>query len=67
MAIANSNMSNPISATRPNFGQLTFKHNGPAPDISSLVAKFSSINVDNIDRSPFKGDVGKELALSNFK
>ena len=60
----NSNMSNPISAIKPNFGILTLKHN--ASDIASMRGRMSPISHDTVDRGQFQGDAGKELSMKEL-
>jgi hypothetical protein len=58
--ISSSNMTNPISAIRPNFGILTLKHN--ASDIASMRGSVSSYSHDTVERGKFEGNIGQELS-----
>lgn len=59
-----SNMSNPISAVRPNFGMFTLGRG--VNDMPALRGGMSAINHDTVDRGQFQGDAGKELSMAQL-
>lgn len=59
--INNANMSNPISAIKPNFGMFTLGKG--VNDIAKMRGGMSPISHDTVDRGQFQGDAGKELSM----
>lgn len=62
--ITSTNMSNPISAIKPNFGILTLKHD--TGTLSKILNGLVGSSQDVVERTPLQGDLGKELSAQSL-